>query len=269
MQFIDILVCWFNNACTVVRWDNALSRCVPLSAGVRQGGVLSPVLFAVYVNDILVQLQRSKLGCQINSMPFNSLLYADDILLLTISVCDMQKMIDLCKTELDWLDMRINSKKSSCIRIGKKYKSIVKHIVVDQDSISWSNEIRYLGVYIVAGKAFRCNVQYCKVKYFRNFNSILGKIGCKSSEHIITSLVSSFSLPALFFGTETVFLIKHQQENLANAYNSIFMKIYGTFNKPIITLCQYYSGYLPFKYLLDAINTRPQNKTTIHKGLCN
>ena len=103
----------------------------------------------------------------------------------------------------------------------------------------------------MAAKAFRCNVHYCKVKYFRILNSILGKIDCKSSEHIITSLVSSFSLPVLLFGTETGFLSKHQQENLANAYNSIFMKIYGTFNKPIITLCQFYSGYLPFKYLLD------------------
>ena len=29
------------------------------------------------------------------------------------------------------------------------------------------------------------------------------------------------------------------------------MKLYGTFNKPVITLCQYYTGNLPFKFLLD------------------
>jgi len=35
----------------VVRWDNMLSGTIQLMCGVRQGGVLSPVLFAVYVND--------------------------------------------------------------------------------------------------------------------------------------------------------------------------------------------------------------------------
>ena len=42
----------------------------------------------------------------IRKMSFNSFMYADDLILLSISVCDLQNMINLCKLELDWLDMR-------------------------------------------------------------------------------------------------------------------------------------------------------------------
>jgi len=48
-------------------------------------------------------------------------MYADDLLLLSISTCDMQNMINICKTELDWLDMHINLDKTKCIRIGRRH----------------------------------------------------------------------------------------------------------------------------------------------------
>ena len=82
---------------------------------------MSPFLFSVFIDDVLINLHQSKLGCHINLMCFNSFMFADDLILLAISVCDMQKMVELCKTELDWLDMRINTDKSSCIRIGKRF----------------------------------------------------------------------------------------------------------------------------------------------------
>jgi len=48
-----------------MQWGQSLSRRVQLSTGVRQGGVLSPVLFAVYVNDIITNLECSGYGCPV------------------------------------------------------------------------------------------------------------------------------------------------------------------------------------------------------------
>jgi len=45
-----------------VRWNNVLSRCFSLMCGVRQGGVLFPLLFSVYVNDMIQKLCDKSLG---------------------------------------------------------------------------------------------------------------------------------------------------------------------------------------------------------------
>jgi len=44
-----------------------MSACFSLAAGVRQGGVLAPVLFTVYVNNVSLKLQNSNYGCVIGA----------------------------------------------------------------------------------------------------------------------------------------------------------------------------------------------------------
>jgi len=58
------------------------SSVVQLQCGVRQGGVLSPTLFAVYVNDIILALSKSGHGCYFDNMFIGCIMYADDLLLL-------------------------------------------------------------------------------------------------------------------------------------------------------------------------------------------
>ena len=101
-----------------MRWDNMLSGTIQLMCGVRQGGVLFPVLFAVYVNDIIVALSEAGAGCYYDNMFVGCVMYADD-LLLSVSLCDLQFMISICCEELNELDMRLNLKKSQIVGIGR------------------------------------------------------------------------------------------------------------------------------------------------------
>ena len=64
----------------------------------------------------------------------------------------LQEMLNCCETELMWLDMRINAKKSASIRFGPSYDTDCFQIVTaNGDIIEWANSIRYLGVYFVCG----------------------------------------------------------------------------------------------------------------------
>ena len=87
-----------------------------ITVGVRQGGMLSPSLFAVYVDKLLDKLTLSGLGCFISGVCFNSLMYSDDIILVSISTCDLQQMVNLYIEELNLIDMIVNSNKSNCLR---------------------------------------------------------------------------------------------------------------------------------------------------------
>jgi len=91
-----------------------LSDMIVPACGVRQGGVLSPILFAVglYVNDIIGKLSRSNHGCRIGELFLGCIMYADDLILISASLCDLQSMISICTEELESLDMTLNVKKS-------------------------------------------------------------------------------------------------------------------------------------------------------------
>jgi hypothetical protein len=93
---IDILVCWYSQSEMVVRWGNVVSSPVKRCSGVRQGGVLSPVLFAIYINCLIVDLRQSGHGLSVLGNFVGCILYADDILLLANSLSDMQCMLDIC-----------------------------------------------------------------------------------------------------------------------------------------------------------------------------
>ena len=87
LNCILLLSCWFDKSTICVRWGSSFSYFVTLETGVRQGSILSHKLFALFVDDeLLVRLRRSGLGCHINGMCFNAVMYADDLMLLSISI---------------------------------------------------------------------------------------------------------------------------------------------------------------------------------------
>ena len=78
------------------------------------------------------------------------MLYADDILLLAPSVTVLQRLLQACDEELNSIDMVINIKKSSCMRIGSSRhdKNCVLRITTcDGGELPWVDEFRYIGVF--------------------------------------------------------------------------------------------------------------------------
>ena len=62
-----------------VKWGSTLSSKFQVTNGVRQGGVLSPLLFNVYVNEPSELLNKSGIGGSMGGTIINHMLYADDI----------------------------------------------------------------------------------------------------------------------------------------------------------------------------------------------
>jgi len=64
--------------------------------GVKQGGVFSQVLFCLYIDDLLLSLSRSEVGCYVGSHFAGSLAYADDIVLIAPTATAMRKLLGIC-----------------------------------------------------------------------------------------------------------------------------------------------------------------------------
>ena len=93
-------------------------------------------------------------------------MYVDDLLLVSISLSDLQNMINVCNSEFQWLDMSVNANKSACIRIGRRFDVSVCNVTIDRRPINWCKELKYLGVVFVAGRLFNCDLHLAKPNIF-------------------------------------------------------------------------------------------------------
>ena len=67
-----------------------------MKSGVRNGGVLSPALFNIFIQDLSGKLSSINVGCYINGVCYNNVNYADDCVLLAPSFIKLQVLIAEC-----------------------------------------------------------------------------------------------------------------------------------------------------------------------------
>jgi hypothetical protein len=171
-------------------------------------------------------------------------MYADDLILLTISVSDMQYLIDVCSKELQSIGMYLNINKSACLRIGIRHNVSSLPLTICDKELQWKTEMTYLGIKIAASKKFSVNTQNIKQKYFRALNSLFGKIGLSASPALLCSLIESFCVSSLLYAAESLQWNRSMMRSFENAYSQAFIKMFKSYDKNVIQQCQYYMGYL-------------------------
>ena len=229
---------WFSICSTCVRWSNFCSGFFKLECGVRQGGVLSPFLFAVFMNDIFDTVHSSHNGCHFGSVSFSIFLYADDILLLAPSVTALQNLILTVELFLKSCEMSLNVKKSTCLRIGPRFNQpCITMRTSSGDSIEWVGNMRYLGIHIVAAKKFSVSIADNVKSYYRAVNAIRTQLKGGASEECFLKLVYCKCAPVLLYGLEVCNLKNSQIRHLDFLMKRTLMKIFKTLSLDIVEEC--------------------------------
>ena len=90
------LLFWYSKQTVCVKWGRCISDYFSISNGARQDGILSEKLFSVYVlDDLSDKLVTSKVGCSIDSLCMNHVMYADDICLMALSPAALHELISI------------------------------------------------------------------------------------------------------------------------------------------------------------------------------
>ena len=95
-----------------IKWGSTFSGKFHVTNGVRQGGVLSPLLFNVYVDELSDCLNKSGIGVSINGTIINHMLYADDICIISLSSAGLQQLLNICSGYSEFHDLTFNSIRS-------------------------------------------------------------------------------------------------------------------------------------------------------------
>ena len=78
-----------------------------------KGGILSPYLFNVYVDDLSEELNKCKVGCNLNGHLINHIMYADDLVLISPSSTGLSQLLRECEKFGTRHDVKYNAKKSA------------------------------------------------------------------------------------------------------------------------------------------------------------
>ena len=116
----------------MVNWNGECSSIFSVGNDVKQGGVLPPVLFTVYLDDLIDQLRGKGLGCHFNGHFVGCFIYADDINLLAPSRDALNNMLDVCREYAEAYDILFTATKTKCTFFDKTYS-----IWFDKDVHFW------------------------------------------------------------------------------------------------------------------------------------
>ena len=151
--FLRVLMYMYRNQTCDVKWNSSHSFRFPVSNGVRQGAVSSPLLFSIYIDGLITLLRRSGLGCRIDTFFYGVLGYADDLLLMSASRSGLQAMVAICEQFAKNMKLKFSTdvdpkkSKTKCV-IFTKVKNARKNvypIMLNGDPLPWVDEVKHLG----------------------------------------------------------------------------------------------------------------------------
>ena len=183
-------------------------------------------IFSIYIRPLIDSLKKSDLGCHVHGVYVGCLVYADDVILLSVSVLHLQKMLDICSDQAADIDIVFNAKKCNLFAVGKLFDNI-DNLNLGTDVISWSENLKYMGIGIsfIAGKTLTVDFASSLCKFYAAANSICPHTKY-TSEITKLFLVESYCLPLISYGCEALKLNSYQMHQLnvcwINAYRGEF-----------------------------------------------
>lgn len=128
-----------------VRTGSIKTSSLEIQRGVRQGCVLSPLLFNLYSDKIFKEaLEGTEHGIKVNGVLLNTIRYADDTLIICDSMEGLQHLIDkISSTGVD-LGLNINTSKTKFMVFSRE-RHVNAQLSLNGSAIERVNQFKYLG----------------------------------------------------------------------------------------------------------------------------
>ena len=223
---IRILIYWYSSQSMYVRWSGCISAGFKISNGVRQGGILSPHLFNLYMDNLSVLLSGCDTGCMVSDRIINHLMYADDLVLMAPSALGLRKLLKTCESYGTSHDIKYNPKKSAVVVCKGKYLKNVKvaRFEIGGTQIEEVDSVKYLGHYITNSLRDDNDIlRQCRQLYARG-NTLIRKFSACTHNvkaHLFKTYCSSMYTTQLWWNYTAASIHK-----LHVAYNNVFRMLF-------------------------------------------
>jgi hypothetical protein len=176
--------------------------------------------------------------------------FADDILLLSGSLRQLQMMLDICVNFANDNDIKFNHSKSHLFQVGLSAEVILPRLCLGCNDLEWVSELKYLGVLLLSGKRLCVNTDLNCRKFLGSSFALMQKCG-GLSEEILCKLIMTHCVPFLFYGIDSVFLTIEQIHKMSVTFNTVFRRIFHMSRSTSMRLIYNFLGIKTFDCLYD------------------
>ena len=182
------------------------SESMPLEIGVRQGCPSSPILFNLFINDLVDGLEAGEEGVDIPALDapkIGALLFADDLVMLADSEEKLRMMVGRLEGWCQRWEMRVNASKCGVMEIGPNGTAADLVIQIGEDRVPVVEAYTYLGCHLThdldlgAMAKHRAKMGEASLAELRPFIAN-GTIPIWVRRHVLTSII----LPRMLYGSE-------------------------------------------------------------------
>jgi len=225
---VRFLCAWYSSQLFTVQWGLSVSEPFSVSNGVSQGGIISPFLFNVYIDDLSVGLSNLKTGCNFNGVFVNHVVYADDTVLLAPAPSALQKLIDYCGAFAEDNDIFYNLKKTKCMCIRPKGLTALyfPKVYLNGEVVKVVNKEKYLGAFIVDDLSDDDDIMRQMRSIYAHGNILIRNFKNCSNE-VKTALFRTFCTGFYCSSLWGRYLAKSFRKAKV-AYNNVFRLLFGT-----------------------------------------
>ena len=119
---------------------------------VKARGVLSPYLFAVYLDELSIQLGSARVGCNVGNMVVNHLMFADNVCVFNPSINGLHCLLNICGDYAAEHEITFNCNKTiGVLFCPKKCKQPApSNVFLNGVRVQFFNQVKYLGAWIYA-----------------------------------------------------------------------------------------------------------------------
>ena len=219
------LVSWYRSQRMQVRWNNSLSPLFSVTNGVRQGGVLSPILFTVYLDDLLSSLKSLGIGCHWDGLFVGAVSYADDIALLAPSPSALRLMLKHCEEFAISRGLSFNASKTQLIRFGTQPSHLCPAIISFSGvSLPFTDTVVHLGHILSFDNSDTADILFKARDLVRKANLMLHTFS--AADPLVKSCLFKFYCLSLY-GCSLWNLSCHSLSSIEVSFNNILRRIWN------------------------------------------
>ena len=219
----------YNNMQSQVLWDGTVSEPFPILQGVRQGGVLSPLLYTTFIDELMKILRSKHLGCNLLGRYSGLVVLADDVALLSSSPTELQEMLDIVDNYSKHWRYKINPSKSCVISFNTSGKNMTQPPVWTLGTDVLPSMLQHPHLGIIKSSIKRNPAEAMVSKGVRTFYALTGAGAYTGGllPHHSVSLWKAYCIPRMLYGAAVEKLTKGMETRLDQAQNQLFKKILG------------------------------------------